>query len=113
MYHGNLPNSATPSQNELFGKGLYFGYGPFPVTVTTRIITVLVGNPCKPLFATVTGKGPHTTYIINQHCSLVRPLSFTAFISGLDGEKDTPRTNIVAGSVSYMLGSQDKQVGGG
>ena len=37
--------------------GLYFGYGPFPVTVTIRIITFLVGNPYKykPLFATLTG----------------------------------------------------------
>ena len=32
-----------------------------PVTVTTRIITFLVGNPYKPLFATVTGMGPHVT----------------------------------------------------
>ena len=30
--------------------------------MTTRIITFLVGNPHKPLFATVTGKGPHPTY---------------------------------------------------
>ena len=43
---------------------IYLGYGPFPVTVTTRIITFLVGNPYKPLFATVTGKGPHPIYII-------------------------------------------------
>ena len=35
-------------------------YGPFPVT--TRIITFLVGNSYKPLFATVTGKGPHPMY---------------------------------------------------
>ena len=39
------------------------GYGPFPVTVITRIITFLVGNPYKPLFATVTGKGPHPRYL--------------------------------------------------
>ena len=39
-----------------------FGYGPFPVTVTTRIIPFLVGNPNKPFFATVTGKGPRPTY---------------------------------------------------
>ena len=43
---------------------LYFGYGPLPVTVTTRIITFLVGNPFKPLFATVTGRGPHPNYTI-------------------------------------------------
>ncbi len=30
---------------------------PHPVTVTTRIITYLVGNPYKPSFATVTGWG--------------------------------------------------------
>ena len=30
---------------------------PHPVTVTTRIITFLVGNPYKPSFATVTGWG--------------------------------------------------------
>ena len=41
---------------------LWLGYGPFPVTVTTRIIPSLVGNPYKPLFATVTGKGPHPIY---------------------------------------------------
>ena len=40
----------------------YLGYGPFPVTVTTRIITFLVGNPYNPLFATVTGKGPHPSH---------------------------------------------------
>ena len=42
---------------------LYIGCGPFPVTVTTRIITFLVENPYEPLFATVTGKGPHPSYI--------------------------------------------------
>ena len=38
---------------------------PFPITVTTRMITFLVGNPYKykPLFATVIGKGPHPRYI--------------------------------------------------
>ena len=32
---------------------------PHPVTVTTRIITFLVGDSYKPSFATVTGRGPH------------------------------------------------------
>ena len=41
---------------------LYIGCGPLPVAVTARIITFLVGNPYKPLFATVTGKGPHPSY---------------------------------------------------
>ena len=42
---------------------LYIGYGPFPITVKTRIFPFLVGNPYKPLFATVAGKGPHPSYI--------------------------------------------------
>ena len=33
------------------------GFTPHSVTVTTRIFTFLVGNPCKPSFATVTGLG--------------------------------------------------------
>ena len=40
----------------------YFGTTPHPVTVTTRIITFLIGNPYKPSFATVTGRGPHPRY---------------------------------------------------
>ncbi len=35
---------------------------PHPVTVTTRIITFLVGNPYKPSFATVTGWGVDPRY---------------------------------------------------
>ena len=35
---------------------------PHPVTVTTRIITFLVGNPYKPSFATVTGWGVDPNY---------------------------------------------------
>ena len=31
-------------------------------TVYTRITTFLVGNPYKPLFATVTGKGPFSIH---------------------------------------------------
>ena len=33
------------------------GTTPHPVTVTTRIITFLIGNPYKPSFVTVTGWG--------------------------------------------------------
>ena len=32
-------------------KQLYFGLSPFPVIVSTRIITFLVGDPYKPSFA--------------------------------------------------------------
>ncbi len=42
---------------------IYLGRCPLPVTVTTRIITFLIGNPYKPSFATVTGRGPHPIYI--------------------------------------------------
>ncbi len=38
------------------------GCGPLPVTVTTRIIAFLIGNPYKPAFATVTGRGPPLKY---------------------------------------------------
>ena len=52
---------------------------PHPVTVTTREIPCLVGNPYKPLFATVTGCGVVPKYNLqaqpNQqdklyHCSM-------------------------------------------
>ena len=39
------------------------GVAPFPVTVSTRIITFSVGDPYKPS-CTVTGRGPHPIYII-------------------------------------------------
>ena len=42
---------------------LYFGLSPLRVTVTTRIITFLVGHPYKPSFATVTGRGDNPSYI--------------------------------------------------
>ena len=42
---------------------LYIGLSPFPVIVTTRIITFLVGDSYKPSFATITGKGDNPSYI--------------------------------------------------
>ena len=42
---------------------VYFRSTPLPVTVTTRIITFLVGDPYKPSFATVTGWGVDPRYI--------------------------------------------------
>ena len=33
------------------------GLSPFPVIVTTRIVSCLVGDSYKPSFATITGKG--------------------------------------------------------
>ena len=43
---------------------LYLGTTPHPVTVTTRIITFLIGNPYKPSFVTVTGWGVDLTCTI-------------------------------------------------
>ena len=41
---------------------IYIGCGPLTVTVTTRIITFLVGDPYKPSFPTVTVRGPYPIY---------------------------------------------------
>ena len=52
-------------KHHLFGsekQKLYLRSTPHPVTVTTRIITFLVGNPYKPSFATVTGWGVDPNY---------------------------------------------------
>ena len=50
--------------SDLNEPNVYFRYTPHPITVTTRIITFLVGNPYKPSFATVTGWGVDPTYIV-------------------------------------------------
>ena len=42
---------------------IYIGPTPHAVTVTTRIITFLIGNPYKPSFVTVTGWGVDRIYI--------------------------------------------------
>ena len=42
----------------------YLGCGPLTVTVTTRIITFLVGDSYKPSFPTITGKGDNPKYNI-------------------------------------------------
>ena len=44
---------------------------PHPVTVTTRIISFLVGNPYKPSFATVTGWGVDPKY--SKHSGKIPP----------------------------------------
>ena len=50
----------SSSSNLFFFVKIYirFGCGPLRVTVTTRGIMFLVGDPYKPSFATVTRKGP-------------------------------------------------------
>ena len=47
----------------IIGGRVFVGTTPHPVTVTTRIITFLVGNPYKPSFATVTGWGVDLRYL--------------------------------------------------
>ena len=39
------------------------------------IITFLVGNPYKPLFATVTGKGPHPIYRTLREITPIHPVA--------------------------------------
>ena len=47
---------------------VWFRSTPHPVTVTTRIITFLIGNPYKPSFVTVTGWGVDLMYdVYMQH----------------------------------------------
>ena len=45
---------------------IYIRSTPHPLTVTTRIITFLVGNPYKASFATVTGWGVDPIYRFAQ-----------------------------------------------
>ena len=64
---------------------VYIGCGPLPVTVTTRNITFLVGDPYKPSFTTATGRGPHPRYIyisIHIHRS-IRVISVDFFKNNL------------------------------
>ena len=44
--------------------GCKFGLSPFPVIVTTRILTCLVGDPYKPSFATATERGPTQSIVV-------------------------------------------------
>ncbi len=68
---------------------VYFRSTPHPVTVTSRIITFLVGNPYKPSFATVTGWGRSKVYLptfttlnyrhVHWNVALNRPALLSAF----------------------------------
>ena len=55
-------------------RQIYLRSTPHPVTVTTRIVTCLVGNPYKPSFATVTGWGEYPKYAIHRSYG-IEPLS--------------------------------------
>ena len=72
-YWGRDKGHQNP-QNHIKSLGIYsiytyFRSTPRPVTVTTRIITYLVGNPYKPSFATVTGWGVDPTHTVWIHIS--------------------------------------------
>ena len=75
---GNLPliplrrrpqtNGRTNRVPSFFWLGFlcyYLDVAPLTVTVTTMIMTFLVGNPYKPSFTTVTVRGPHPSYYQN------------------------------------------------
>ena len=67
-FHSLSPHPLFSSQKDvLIDLMLLIEYGPLPVTVTTRTITFLVGNPYKPSFATVTGRGPHLARVFQCH----------------------------------------------
>ena len=61
---------------------IYLRSTPHPVTVTTRIITFLVGNPYKPSFATVTGWGVDLIYTIHSNTPRVGINPETTFQEG-------------------------------
>ena len=74
LYHSTplLPGWSTDREelvahygpDPLSSRHVLIGLSPFPVTVTTRIITFLVGDPYKPSFATVTGRGDNPIYCL-------------------------------------------------
>ena len=66
--HPLLLRKQAPRETQKWGRDSRVSVGttPHPVTVTTRIISFLVGNPYKPSFVTVTGRGPHPRYLCSD-----------------------------------------------
>ena len=63
---------------------LQLGHGPFPVTVTTRLITFLVENPFKPLFATgILGRGHTQTAALSFPPQKKPPQKFVSYHGNL------------------------------
>ena len=60
MGNGNL--GVDESFAKTYTSGIILLWPPPRMPVTTRIMTCLIGNPYKPSFATVTGRGPHPRY---------------------------------------------------
>ena len=94
-------NRSTDFRFSQLGAGCH-GLSPCPVTVTTRIVTFLVGDPCKPSFATVTGRGGHPTH--SHTHTHTRTEKATAFSVGKDPLVDfsTPQ-EIGTFSVRFVL----------
>ena len=69
---------------------IYVGTTPHPVTVTTRIITFLIGNPYKPSFVTVTGWGVDRRYMLyavfSKHTALYNMYSESPQARVLDSQ---------------------------
>ena len=88
----------------------YFGTTPHPVTVTTRIIPFLVGNPYKPSLVTVTVWGVDRRYIalFPQNGKMVTDCSFTHHDQHSPvmfcTSNPSPRQSLLGGS-SEVLGS--------
>ena len=61
-----IPTSIVAKHTQVHCTYIQFGLSPLPVTVTTRIITLLVGDPYKPSFATVTGRGDNPMQKIKE-----------------------------------------------
>ena len=93
---------------------IFLGCGPLTVTVTTRIIPFLVGNPYKPSFPTVTVRGPRPTYF-NQY--LPEKPARASFSRNLDSDR-IPSGNSTSRDNSHLpnppwLGSYHRFPGGG
>ena len=56
--------------SNLLQPEVHIGTTPQPVTVTTRILPFLVGNPCKPSFVTVAGWVVDLRYTISKDQTL-------------------------------------------
>ena len=89
------------------GSIVHIGCGPLPVTVTTRIMTFLAGDPYKPSFPTVTGRGPHPMYMSITHLSDNRLVDSCLFIWWFcDLQWIFKWTNVKYVLSSYMLKQQ-------
>ena len=84
----------------VFQRVIYLRSTPLPVTVTTRIITFLVGNPYKPSFATVTGWGVDPSKI-----SFISKLYLQLIQSPLIPAPTLFGTSTRSDCIAYVLGT--------